>query len=184
MFIRILGIGFVLAVLAFADEGMWLFDHFPTGQVLKADGFTVSNDFLAHLERASVRFDNGGSGSFVSAHGLLLTNHHIGEDCIQKLSSAEHDYMANGFSAATEAQEKACPDLEVDELVSSVDVTALVKQGMEGDSSSAGANRMRKASIARIEKECSNSSGNRCDVVTLYSGGQYSLYQYKKFTDV
>src|SRR5271163_3864282 len=130
MFWRVLGLGFVFAVLAGADEGMWLFDHFPRDRVFKTYGFQVTQDFLAHLERASVRFDNGGSGSFVSAHGLLLTNHHIGEDCIQKLSSAEHDYMANGFSAATEAQEKACPDLEVDELVSSVDVTALVKQGM------------------------------------------------------
>src|SRR5277367_7030158 len=177
MFIRILGIGFVLAVLAFADEGMWLFDHFPTGQVLKADGFTVSNHFLSHLERASVRFNNGGSGSFVSAHGLLFTNHHVGEDCIQKLSSAGHDYMAHGFSAAAQAEEQACPDLEVDELLSTTDVTGKVKEGIDADTSNADANRMRKAAVARIEKECGSSTHNRCDVVSLYSGAVYSLYQ-------
>jgi hypothetical protein len=184
MLIRVLGIGFVLAVLALADEGMWLFDHFPKEQVLKADSFTVTNDFLSHLERASVRFNNGGSGSFVSAHGLLFTNHHVGEDCIQKLSSAGHDYMAHGFSAATQAEEQACPDLEVDELLSTTDVTGKVKEGIDADTSSADANRMRKAAVARIEKECGNSTHNRCDVVSLYSGAQYSLYQYKKFTDV
>jgi hypothetical protein len=105
-------------------------------------------------------------------------------DCIQKLSSAEHDYMANGFSAANDAGEKACPDLEVDALLSTSDVTAKVNEGVGADVSSSYANRLRKASIARIEKECSTSTGDRCDVVTLYSGSQYGLYQYKKYTDV
>jgi hypothetical protein len=167
-----------------ADEGMWLFDHFPKEQVDKTYGYAVTDDFLRHLERASVRCNNGGSGSFLSQHGLLFTNHHVGEDCIQKLSSAEHDYMANGFSAATEADEKACPDLEVNVLLGTSDVTAKVSEGIGNDTSSADANRMRKASIARIEKECATSTANRCDVVTLYSGGLYGLYQYKKYTDV
>jgi len=175
--------GFVLAVCVLADEGMWLFDHFPSDQVRKKYDYTVTTDFLHHLERASVRFNNGGSGSFVSPHGLLFTNHHVGADCIQKLSTAEHDYMANGFSAATEADEKACPDLEVNVLLSTTDVTSRVNEGIGADTASADANRMRKASTARIEKECA-ASGNRCDVVSLYSGGQYSLYQYKKYTDV
>jgi len=163
---------------------MWLFDHFPKEQVQKTYGFVITNDFLQHLERASVRFNNGGSGSFVSPRGLLFTNHHVGADCIQKLSTSEHDYMANGFSAATEADEKACPDLEVNALLSTEDVTAKVNAQITEKTPSAGANRMRKGSIARIEKECTTSTGNRCDVVTLYSGGQYSLYQYKKYTDV
>ncbi len=181
---RVLGFGFVFAILAMADEGMWLFDHFPKAQIQKTYGFDVTDKFLAHLERASVRFNNGGSGSIISPHGLLFTNHHVGMDCIQKLSTAEHDYMANGFSAATEVEEKACPDLEVNTLLSTEDVTAKVNQGIGADTASAEANRMRKAATARIEKECSTSTGNRCDVVTLYSGGQYSLYQYKKYTDV
>ena len=181
---RLLGFGFVFTISALADEGMWLFDHFPKEQVDKTYGYAVTDDFLRHLERASVRCNNGGSGSFLSQHGLLFTNHHVGEDCIQKLSSAEHDYMANGFSAATEADEKACPDLEVNVLLGTSDVTAKVSEGIGNDTSSADANRMRKASIARIEKECATSTANRCDVVTLYSGGLYGLYQYKKYTDV
>ncbi len=183
MLLKKLVFGFVLAVCVLADEGMWLFDHFPSDQVRKKYDYTVTTDFLHHLERASVRFNNGGSGSFVSPHGLLFTNHHVGADCIQKLSTAEHDYMANGFSAATEADEKACPDLEVNVLLSTTDVTSRVNEGIGADTASADANRMRKASTARIEKECA-ASGNRCDVVSLYSGGQYSLYQYKKYTDV
>ncbi|HLK20127.1 MAG TPA: S46 family peptidase [Bryobacteraceae bacterium] len=184
MFFRALVFGFVLAICASADEGMWLFDHFPKDQIAKTYHFSVTEDFLRHLERASVRFNNGGSGSFVSPHGLLFTNHHVGQDCIQKLSSAEHDYMANGFSSADNAGEKACPDLEVDALLSITDVTAKVNDGISAEATGADANRMRKAAIAKIEKECTTSSGNRCDVVTLYSGGEYSLYQYKKYTDV
>ena len=179
-----LAVGFVFAVLALADEGMWLFDHFPKAHVEQKYGFKVSDDFLQHLQRASVRFNNGGSGSFISPHGLLFTNHHVGEDCIQKLSSAEHDYMENGFSSASESEEKACPDLEVNILLSTKDVTERVNRGVSDSTPSADANRMRKAAIASIEKECSASSGNRCDVVALYSGGIYSLYQYKKYTDV
>ena len=181
---RVLAFGLVFSILALADEGMWLFDHFPKDLVSRTYGFTVTDDFLGHLERASVRFNNGGSGSFVSARGLLFTNQHVGMDCIQKLSTAEHDYMANGFSAATDAGEQACPDLEVDALLSTADVTAKVADGITADTPGTDAHRMRKASIAKIEKECSTSTGNRCDVVTLYSGGQYSLYQYKKYTDV
>jgi hypothetical protein len=181
---KVLGFWIIFAIYGLADEGMWLFDHFPKDQIDKTYGFAVTDDFLHHLARASVRFNNGGSGSFISPHGLLFTNHHVGADCIQKLSSAEHDYMANGFTAATEAGEKACPDLEVNVLLSTADVTGKVQEGIGADTASAEANRMRKASIARIEKECSSSTGNRCDVVSLYSGGQYSLYQYKKYTDV
>jgi hypothetical protein len=181
---KTLALGFVFSILLTADEGMWLFDHFPKDQIHKAYDFTVSDDFLRHLERASVRFNNGGSGSIVSPHGLLLTNHHVGEDCIQKLSAAEHDYMAKGFSAAAEAEEKTCPDLEVDALLRTSDVTAQVSEGIRDDTDAAEANRMRKASVARIEKACSTSRGNRCDVVRLYSGGEYSLYEYKKYTDV
>lgn len=184
MFCKKLAFGIVLAGSLFADEGMWLFDHLPKEQIQKKYGFVFTNEFLLHLERASVRFNNGGSGSFVSPRGLLFTNHHVGADCIQKLSAAEHDYMAGGFHSATDADEQACPDLEVNALLNTEDVTAKVNAGISDGTSSTGANRMRKATIARIEKECTTSSGNRCDVVTLYSGGQYSLYQYKKYTDV
>src|SRR5437588_2312489 len=184
MFSKKLAFGLLLSGSLIADDGMWLFDHFPKEQVQKTYGFVTTNDFLRHLERASVRFNNGGSGSFVSLRGLLFTNHHVGADCIQKLTTSEQDYMKDGFSAATEADEKACPDLEVNALLSTEDVTAKVNAGISDGTASPEANRMRKASIARIEKECATSTGNRCDVVTLYSGGEYSLYQYKKYTDV
>ena len=178
----------VLALLwtgcASADEGMWLFDHFPKDRVEQKYGFKATDDFLKHLERASARFNNGGSGSFVSPRGLLLTNHHVGQDCIEKLSSSEHDYMANGFQSGGEAGEKMCPDLEVDALLNTADVTARVNEGVRPQTSAVEANRMRKAATARIEKDCSTSTGNRCNVVSLYSGAQYSLYQYKKYTDV
>jgi len=156
----------------------------PREQVEKKYHFQVTDGFLHHLQLASVRFNNGGSGSFVSPHGLLFTNHHVGADCIQKLSSAEHDYMADGFHAITQADEKACPDLEVNVLLSTEDVTARVNDGVKTDAAPAEANRLRRATMARIEEECTRSSGNRCDVVTLYSGGQYGLYRYKKYTDI
>lgn len=168
----------------FADEGMWLFDHFPKDQVAAKYGFQATDEFLHHLERASVRFNNGGSGSFISPSGLLFTNHHVGQDCIEKLSTAEHDYLANGFQTENQAGEKACPDLEVDALLSTADVTTKVNNGIGPKTAPVDANRMRKAAVARIEKDCVSSTHNRCDVVTLYSGGEYSLYQYKKYTDV
>jgi len=184
MLAKTLAIGFVFSILLPADEGMWLFDQFPKTRVENTYGFKIPDEFLHHLERASVRFNNGGSGSIVSPHGLLLTNHHVGEDCIQKLSTGEHDYMANGFSAPAESQEKPCGDLEVDVLLRISEVTEKVNDGVRPDAPAAEANRTRKASIARIEKDCSTSTGNRCDVVTFYSGGEYSLYEYKKYTDV
>jgi peptidase S46-like protein len=184
MLFRMLVFGLFLALSLAADEGIWLFDSFPKKLVQSKYDFNATPDFLQHLERSSVRFNNGGSGSFVSARGLLFTNHHVGADCIQKLSTSEHDYMAAGFWAATESDEKTCPDLEVNVLIGTSDVTKKVTEGISADTATAEANRMRKANIARIEKDCTKSTGNRCDVVSLYSGGEYSLYQYKKYTDV
>lgn len=167
-----------------ADEGLWLFNDFPKELVAKRYGYQVTDAFLDHLRLSSVRFNNGGSGSFISPRGLLFTNHHVGSDCIQKLSSAEHDYMANGFLAETEADERQCPDLEVNVLLKMEDVTPRVKGAAAPGATAAQANEQRKAEIARIESECAAKTGNRCDVVTLYSGGEYHLYQYKKYTDV
>jgi hypothetical protein len=172
------------ALLCRADEGMWPVNQFPAQAVEKSYGFEVTSEFLQHLQRASVRFNNGGSGSFVSPQGMLFTNHHVGRDCIQKVSTADHDYAAQGFYAASLADEKKCPDLEVNVLLEIHDVTARVKEGEKPDTPAAAANRTRKEAMARIEKECAAASGNRCDVVTLYSGGRYDLYQYKKYTDV
>src|SRR5947209_8087837 len=115
------------ATLCRADEGMWPVNQFPKQAVQKSYGSTVTDDFLGHIQRSSVRFNNGSSGSFISPQGLLFTNHHVGRDCIQKVSSSDHDYVANGFYAASVTEEKKCPDLEVNVLLKMDDVTAKVK---------------------------------------------------------
>jgi V8-like Glu-specific endopeptidase len=168
--------------VALADEGLWLFNKFPNRLVSEKYGFQTTDAFLDHLRLASLRV--GASGSFVSPKGLIFTNHHVASDCIQQLSSAEHNYMANGFYAASQAEEKKCPDLEANVLLSMEDVTERVNAGVKAGTDSAQANRQRKAQMTRLEKECVTKTGNRCDVVTLYSGGQYHLYQYKKYSDL
>ncbi|MEX2263797.1 MAG: S46 family peptidase [Bryobacteraceae bacterium] len=167
-----------------ADEGMWPINQFPREAVRKNHSFQVTDEFLRNLQRSSVRFNNGGSGSFVSPSGLLFTNHHVGSDCIQKLSDPQNDYMAKGFYAATQAAEKQCPDLELNILVRLEEVTGAVNREVKPDMPAAEANRVRKAAMGEIEKDCGARTGLRCDVVTLYSGGRYDLYQYKKYTDV
>jgi hypothetical protein len=167
-----------------ADEGLWLFNNFPKQLVASKYHFQVTDAFLNHLQLASVRFNNGGSGAFVSPHGLLFTNHHVGLDCIQKLSTAEHDYTGNGFYAATEAEERQCPDLEVNVLLHIRNVTAEIRDAEKGAADAAEANQQRKAAMSRVEKACNTETGHRCNVVTLYAGGEYDLYEYKKYTDV
>ncbi len=166
-----------------ADEGMWLFNQFPKDLVEKRYDYKVSDEFLETLRTATVRITHG-TASFVSPDGLLFTNHHVGADCIQKLSSAQHDYFGNGFYAATPAEERTCPDTEVRVLQRIEDVTAAVQGAAAPAMSGAEANRARKNAMTRIEKQCAASTGSTCDVVSFFSGGQYHLYQYKKYTDI
>ncbi len=172
------------APLALADEGMWLYNAFPKDRVQKEYGFLPTQEWLDHLRFSSVRFNNGGSGSFVSADGLAFTNHHVGADCIEKLSTAGVDYLKTGFYAKTQAEEGKCPDLELNVLVSIDDVTAKVKAAAPTTMSTADAGRAQRSAMSAIEKDCATSTGLRCDVVTLYSGEVYNLYKYKKYTDV
>jgi hypothetical protein len=169
---------------ALADEGMWLFNQFPSARVGKSYGFAPDGPFLDQLRKASVRLNNGGSGSFVSPRGLLFTNHHVAADCIQKLGTPERNIMRDGYYAAEEAGELRCPDLEVNVLVDMAEVTAEVEKAIPAGAAPEVANERRKAAITRLEKACTDRTGNRCDVVTLFSGGRYDLYQYKKYTDV
>ena len=174
----------LLALPLLADEGMWLFNH-PPRQILKQRyGFDPSQAWLDHLQRASIRFNNGGSGSFVSASGLILTNHHVGLDCLQKLSTAKHDYVATGYHAKTAAEEVKCVDLELNVLQNIEDVTARVNAAVKPGMSSADAQSARRAVMNTIEQESSEKTGLRSDVVTLYQGGEYHLYRYKRYTDV
>ena len=167
-----------------ADEGMWTFNNVPRAEIKKRYGFDVTDEWLKKVQLASVRFNNGGSGSFVSADGLVLTNHHIASDTLQKISSAEKDYIKDGFYAPTRDKEVKAPDLELNVLISLEDVTDRVNRTVKPGVSGAEAAAARRAEIATIEKESLAATGLRSDVVTLYQGGQYNLYRYKKYTDV
>jgi hypothetical protein len=167
-----------------ADEGMWTFDNPPVKLLQQKYNFTPTQPWLDHLRLASVRLNDGGSGSFVSPHGLLLTNHHVALGQLQKNSSAEHDYVKDGFYAKTPEQEMKSPDLEVNVLVSTENVTERMSAAIQTARSPDEQFAKRKAVIADIERESTEKTGLRSDVVTLYSGGEYWLYRYKKYTDV
>jgi hypothetical protein len=175
---------FVLLNLSIADEGMWTFDNPPMKQLKEKYGFTPTKEWLEHLRLSSVRFNDGGSGSFVSSSGLVLTNHHVGVGQLQKLSTPEKNYVKDGYLAKSQNDELKCPDLELNVLVSMEDVSKQVLGAVKKSMSEKEANDARKAAIAKIEKESLNNTGLRSDVVTLYSGGEYWLYRYKKYTDI
>ena len=131
-----------------------------------------------------MRFNSGGSGSFLSENGLLISNHHVGADALQKLSTEEKDYLKDGFHARTLAEEIKCLDLELNVLDSIEDVTARVNAAIPKDVDPATAFLARRKIIAQIEKESLDQTGLRSDVVTLWQGGAFHLYRYKRYTDV
>jgi len=163
--------------ISLADEGMWTFDNPPLKQLKERYGFEPTRAWLDHVRLASARFNDGGSGSFVSPHGLVLTNHHVALGQLQKVSSPTKDYVKDGFYARTEAEELKCPDLEINVLVNMEDVTARVRGVVKPGMSDEDALKARKAEIASIEKESLEKTGLRSDVISLYQGGEYWLYQ-------
>ena len=167
-----------------ADEGMWTFDNLPVKPLKERYGFAPTPQWIEHLQRASVRFNDGGSGAFVSQDGLILTNHHVALGQLQKMSTASKDYVKEGFFARAPAAEIKCPDLEVNVLVAMEDVTERVRGAVNQDAADKDQNDQRKAEISRIAKESTDKTGLRSDVVELYSGGEYWLYRYKKYTDM
>ncbi len=179
-----LALSFLLSTVASADEGMWLYNEAPKDKIKAKYGFPLTQEWLDHVRLSSVRFNNGGSGSFVSAEGLTFTNHHVGAGCVQQLSSESHDYIKSGFYAKTQAEERKCPNLELNQLVGIEDVTEKVNAGVKPTMSAADAGQTQRAAMSQIEKECGSTTGLRCDVVIFYSGQVYNLYKYKKFTDV
>ncbi len=170
-------------VTARADEGMWPFNQVPRADIKRKYNFEVTDEFLKRLQLASVRFPNG-SGSFVSPEGLVLTNYHIIEDAVGELSTAERDYAKNGFVARTRAEELKIPGYELNVLQSIEDVTDRVNASVKPEMSAGDAFNARRTAIAAIEKESTEKTGLRSDVVTLFQGGKYNLYRYKKYTDV
>src|SRR5580765_7452556 len=174
----------ILTVHPAADEGMWTFDHPPAGAIQQRYGFTVTTEWLDHLRLSSVRFNDGGSGSFVSPRGLLLTNHHVALGQLQKASTPQKNYVADGFYAKTPAEELKSTDLEVNVLMSMENVTTRVLGAATAGASATQALEARKKVIAAIEQESTTKTGLRSDVVPLYPGSEYWLYRYKKYTDV
>ena len=171
-----------LCSLAFADEGMWLFNHFPSDKVKAKYGFAPDQAWLDHVRLSSPRAPNG-SSSFVSADGLIFTNHHIAQGCIHDLSVNGKDYMKNGFNAPTRAEEPKCPGMEFVVLEGMEDVTDKVNAAVKPGMSAADAGKAQREEMSNLEKQCSTGD-IRCDVVTLYSGAMYNLYKYKKYDDI
>jgi hypothetical protein len=169
---------------ALADDGMWTFDNPPTKLLKERYGFEPTQQWLNHVRLSSVRFNDGGSGAFVSPDGLVLTNHHVARGQLQKMSSKQKDYVADGFYARTQKDEMKCADLELNVLVSMENITARVQAALKPDMTPKQALDARKAITARISKDAKEATGLQADVVPLYQGGEYWLYCYKKYTDV
>ena len=163
---------------------MWLYTNPPREQIRSRYGFELTSEWLDHLMKSSVRFNSGGSGSFVSEDGLVLSNHHVGADALQKLSSEKKNYLRDGFQARTPAEEVRCVDLELNVLQSIEDVTARVNAAVPAGASAEEAFKARRRVMAELEKASLEKTGLRSDVVTLYQGGVYHLYRFKKYTDV
>ena len=171
------------ATPATADEGMWTFDNPPAARLQEHYGYTVTPTWLEKLQLSCVRI-GGGSGSFVSPDGLVLTNAHVAEGQQQKLSTDGHDLVADGYLAKSRAQELQCPDLEVVILVSYENVTARVQAAVPPAATGPQALAARRAASAAIAAESQTATGLQSDIVTLYHGGEYWLYRYRSFTDV
>jgi hypothetical protein len=173
-----------LALGTRADEGMWLFNQPPRQLLRERYQFDANDGWLEHLQKSSIRFNSGGSGSFISEDGLLISNHHVGADALQKLSTRQKNYVRDGFYAHSLAEEAKCLDLELNVLDSIEDVTARVNEAVPKAADAAEAFAARRRVTAAIEKESLDRTGLRSDVVTLWLGGAYHLYRYKRYTDV
>jgi hypothetical protein len=176
-------VGSMFAQAARADEGMWTFDNFPSQTVGTKYGFTPSQKWLDHVRLSSLRIAGGCSASFISPNGLVMTNHHCVVECLDDLSTAREHFEETGFSAKTPAEEKKCPNFELDQLVEIRDVTKDVLGVLSGKTGDA-ANQALNAKRAELEQSCGADASVRCDIVSLYHGGIYDLYRYKRYNDV
>ena len=179
----LLAVCLMFTLVAQADEGMWTFDNFPSKTVGTKYGFTPSQDWLDHVRLSSLRIAGGCSASFISPQGLVMTNHHCVVDCVEQLSTPQQNFQENGYSAKTPAEEKKCPDFELDQLVEIRDVTKDVLDAMAGKTGDE-ANKALHAKEAEWQQSCGSDKSVRCDVVSLYHGGIYDLYRYKRYNDV
>ena len=173
-FLKALAVLALVSSFCSADEGLWPYNAAPKDKIKARYNFTLTDAWLDHVRESSVRFNNGGSGSFVSPNGLAFTNHHVASDCLSKISTADHDYIKTGYYAKSAAEEAKCPDLELNVLTGIEDVTAKVNAMVKPAMSSSEAASAQRSAMSAIEADCAK-SGLRCDVVTLYSGGLYHL---------
>jgi hypothetical protein len=172
-----------IATAALADEGMWTYDNFPTAKMQAKYGWAPDAAWLERARLASVRLTLGCSASLVSPEGLVMTNHHCARECVSELADSQHDYGTRGFFAATSADEKKCPAMEANQLVKITDVTQQIEAATAGKSDRAF-HEAERAAKAQIESACGTAADVRCEVVTLYQGGVYDLYKYKRYQDL
>ena len=165
-----------------AEEGMWTFDNIPAAKMKAKYGFAPDQAWLDHARLSCVRFP-GGSGSFVSKDGLVLTNHHVGRGSIQQVSGPQNDYIKNGFYAQTQAQEIQVKGLELRTLMTMTNVTGEVNRVTVGQDDKSAA-KMRDEALANLSKTMSEKTGLDCQVVRLYQGGEFWIYGYKVHKDV
>jgi hypothetical protein len=183
-----LAVAVVLGGVLLADEGMWTFDNIPRDAIARKYKVTLTDQWLQRLQQSVVRLESGCTGSFVSADGLVLTNHHCAAECLTDLSTAQRDYIALGFTAATRDAEVRCPGEQVSVLMSMQNVTPQVTKAIAGVPAAQTVAARNKV-LTELESECeaaSKTSGAplSCEAVTLYHGGQYWLYKYKRYDDV
>jgi hypothetical protein len=162
---------------------MWTFDNPPLDYLQERYGFRPTQEWMDHLRLSALR-SGGCSASFVSPDGLVMTNHHCSRGCIAAVSNDEHDYYEEGFYAATREEEPVCPGLALDQLIAIEDVTQRVDAAVPASVSDEEATRLKAEARARIQEECTRTSGYRCQLVSLYHGGIYSLYKYRRYNDV
>ncbi len=169
---------------ALADEGMWTFDHFPAARVEQAYGVKVDQKWLDRVQAASVRLTSGCSASLVSRDGLVFSNAHCVVECAQSLSVGGVDYVKEGFAAATRQAEKKCPGMQAEVLVQVTDVTDTVRKAVAGQVGQAFVKARDAATAGLEDTACAKDLTARCQVVSLYRGGQFKLYRYRKYSDV
>ena len=167
-----------------ADEGMWTLDNPPKRLMEERYGFTPDKDWLEHVQLASLRMGSGGSGSFVSPEGLVLTNHHIVVNNLLELSTPGEDFVSNGFFARTREEERPCPGFEIYQLRSYSDVTEAISMAIDERDAGTDAYEAKVAAISRLTETEAEKTGFRCEVVELYQGGEYWIYRYKVYSDV
>lgn len=174
----------LFASAAQADEGMWTYNQFPSAKVASTYGFAPDAEWLKKLQLASVRIAGGCSASVVSPTGLVMTNHHCARECIQNISGLRHkDFNKDGFIARKPSEEPHCPGMEMNQLTAITDVTQAIQEATKGATAERFSD-LQKAAIAGIEKACATGDEWRCEVVTLFRGGQYNLYKYRRLQDI